>query len=42
MTVTVSNLIKRFGHKNNLNAAVNDVSFVAPEGKVTTLLGRIG
>ena len=42
MTVTVSNLIKRFGHKNNLNAAVNDVSFVAPEGKVTTLLGPSG
>jgi sulfate/thiosulfate transport system ATP-binding protein len=42
VTVTVSNLIKRFGHKNNLNAAVNDVSFVAPEGKITTLLGPSG
>jgi sulfate/thiosulfate transport system ATP-binding protein len=42
VTVTVSNLTKRFGHKNNLNAAVSDVSFTAPEGGVTTLLGPSG
>jgi sulfate/thiosulfate transport system ATP-binding protein len=42
VTVTVSNLTKRFGHRKNLNAAVSEVSFQAPEGGVTTLLGPSG